>query len=108
MFSPQLPKKKKLLGVMKKKSSGSAVRLWWHALKNRMYFYTNAIVDSQSRQSFVIVFSNKKDEMDVRRQCFLKSSLICKLYAACCVPVNWYIMFNSVSQNYIIAKGRVH
>lgn len=24
------------------------------------------------------------------------------------MQVNWYIMFNSVSQSYIIAKGRVH
>lgn len=24
------------------------------------------------------------------------------------MPVDWYIMFSSVSQNYIVAKGRVH
>lgn len=44
-----------------------------------------------------------------------KLCLVCKLCTlaeglclACCVPVDWYIMFNSVSQNHIVAKGRVH
>lgn len=49
-----------LLGVGKK-SSGSAVRPRWHSLKiiNVFFFslfYKIALVDSQSRQSFVIVF----------------------------------------------------